>query len=178
MDPLTGERIRLRARHESDVPVLLAQLHDDVATTARSSLRAWRPRSPGGQASGSRVAEPTDRTAPFSVVTLADDTLAGEAVLWGIDRHNRLAHVGLRLLPACRGKGLGTDVVRVLCHYGFTVLGLHRIQVETLADNHAMVGAAQRVGFRHEVARRHGCWVMGEFLDEVVLGLLEREWTP
>jgi RimJ/RimL family protein N-acetyltransferase len=98
--------------------------------------------------------------------------------LWGIDSHHRSAHIGLALRPAFRGKGLGTDVVRVLCHYGFVVLGLHRLQIDTLTDNHAMIHAAEKVGFQREVVHRQETWVLGEFADEVVFGLLEREWTP
>src|SRR6201999_275447 len=113
-----------------------------------------------------------------SVVTVADDTLVGAAELDPIDMHHRGASLGLELLPACRGRGLGADVVRVLCHYGFVVLGLHRIQVDTLTDNEAMIRIAQRVGFRREAVHRHASWVMGEFLDDLVLGLLAREWTP
>ncbi|HEX5118230.1 MAG TPA: GNAT family protein [Pseudonocardiaceae bacterium] len=175
---LHGSLVRLRARHEADVPVLDAELHDDVAGNARGSRRAWRPISPGAQASMNRVAEPTERAAPFSVVTLAADELAGEASLWDIDTHHRSAHIGMALRPAYRGKGLATDVVRVLCHYGFVVLGLHRLQVDTLIDNHAMIATAERVGFRREAVNRHAGWVMGEFLDDVVLGLLAREWVP
>ncbi|HEY1571549.1 MAG TPA: GNAT family protein [Pseudonocardiaceae bacterium] len=175
---MTGGLVLLRARIESDVPVLETQLHDDVAGDARSTGVAWRPMSPGSQASMDRVTEPTDRAAPFSVLTLAEDTLAGVAVLWDISWQNRSGHVGLDLLPGFRGNGLGTDVVRVLCHYGFVVLGLHRIQIDTLTDNHAMIRVAQRVGFQHEAVHRRAAWVMGEFLDEVVLGLLAREWNP
>ncbi|HEX5118232.1 MAG TPA: GNAT family protein [Pseudonocardiaceae bacterium] len=175
---LTGELVRLRARMEADVPVLEAELHDDVAGTVRGSRRPWRPLSPGAQASRNRVAEPTDREASFSVVTLEADALAGKAALWGINTHSRSAHIGLALRPAYRGKGLGTDVVRVLCHYGFVVLGLHRIQVDTLADNHAMITAAERVGFRREVVERQATFVLGEFIDEAILGLLAHEWTP
>jgi RimJ/RimL family protein N-acetyltransferase len=177
MAPLTGTLIRLRARHEADVPILDAELYDDVPTEVRGSRRPWRPISPGATASINRVTEPTDEAAPFSVVTLADDTLAGEASLWGVDTHNRIAHLGVALLPAHRGKGLGTDVVRVLCHYGFTVLGLHRIQIDTLTDNHAMIHAAEKAGFQREVVHRRAVWVLGEHVDEVVLGLVDREWT-
>lgn len=73
---------------------------------------------------------------------LASGELAGEALLWAIDLHNRTAHLGLSLRPACRGRGLGTDVVVALCEYGFAVRGLHRLQVDTLASNTAMIRAA------------------------------------
>ncbi|HKN96651.1 MAG TPA: GNAT family protein [Pseudonocardiaceae bacterium] len=173
--PLRGELVRLRARIEADVRILDEELHDDVVTAARGTQRPWRPMTPGHSSSHHRVKEPSAEAASFSVVELATDTLAGTAGLWGIDAHNRSAHLGLGLRPAFRGKGLGTDIVRVLCHYGFVVLGLHRLQIDTLADNHAMLAAAERVGFRRETVHRQSAWVLGEFLDEVVLGLLARE---
>jgi RimJ/RimL family protein N-acetyltransferase len=176
MSALSGELVRLRARHEADVAILDAELHDDVVNNSRASRAAWRPLLAGSEHSRYRVTEPSPEQAPFSVVELATGTLAGTAGLWGIDAHNRSAHLGLGLRPACRGKGLGTDIVRVLCHYGFTVLGLHRLQIETLADNYAMLKAAERVGFTREGLVRDAAWVMGEFADEVVLGLLADEW--
>lgn len=66
----------------------------------------------------------------------------------------------------------------VLCHYGFVVRGLHRLRIETLADNTAMLRAAERNGFVREGVPRSSAWVMGEFLDEVLLGLLARDRTP
>ncbi|HEY1571546.1 MAG TPA: GNAT family protein [Pseudonocardiaceae bacterium] len=172
-----GELVRLRARLPADIPVLDAELHDDVAIHVMSSYRPWRPYSPGAAASPYAVAEPTPRSARFSVVTLDGDELAGEATLWAIDSWHRSAHVGLALRASCRGRGLGTDVVRVLCHYGFTVLGMHRLQVETLATNQAMLRAAEQAGFRRESVNREVGWVLGEFADEVVLGMLHREWA-
>jgi RimJ/RimL family protein N-acetyltransferase len=63
----------------------------------------------------------------------------------------------------------------VLCHYGFAVRGLHRLQVDTLADNTAMIRAANQAGFVLEGTLRRAAWVNGEFLDEVILGLLAPE---
>jgi RimJ/RimL family protein N-acetyltransferase len=173
---LRGDKIGLRARHETDIPVLQAELYDDIATRSRADSRPWRPIAPGSTASPYTISEPSDDAACFSVVQLADDELAGEALLWGIDLHNRVAHLGISLRPACRGRGLGTDVVRVLCQYGFVVRGLHRLQLETLADNTAMIRAATQAGFVPEGTLRRAAWVSGDFADEVILGLLASEW--
>jgi RimJ/RimL family protein N-acetyltransferase len=64
----------------------------------------------------------------------------------------------------------------VLCHYGFDLRGLHRLQAETLVDNTAMLRSAERVGFVQEGTLRDSAWVSGEFVDQVVLGLLAIEW--
>ncbi|HEY9475038.1 MAG TPA: GNAT family protein [Mycobacteriales bacterium] len=173
---LRGDRVGLRARYQADVPVLHAELYDDVATRSRADTRPWRPIAPDSVASPFAVTDPTDDVAIYSVVELTDDGLAGEALLWDIDLHNRTAHLGISLRPGFRGRGLGTDVVRVLCTYGFAVRGLHRLQVDTLADNAAMIAAALRVGFVREGTLRRSAWVGGAFADEVILGLLAAEW--
>jgi RimJ/RimL family protein N-acetyltransferase len=174
---LRGELVALRARRESDRGFLLEQLHDDVPMRSRADSRPWRPVSPDDEDRPYGV-EQDPKTAAFTVVTLADDEIAGVALLWAIDTHNRFAHLGVSLVPACRGRGFGADVVEVLCHYGFVVLGLHRLQIETLADNEAMIAAARKSGFRHEGTLRDSGWVYGEFLDEVIYGLLADEWSP
>lgn len=172
---LQGEKIGLRARLESDVPVLHAELYEDVATRSRSDTRPWRPIA-SGPASPYAVTDPDDRTAFFSIVELASGELAGEALVWGIDTHNRTAHLGMALRPAFRNRSLAGDVVRVLCHYGFTVRGLQRLQIETLADNSAASRAALAAGFVQEGVLRRHVWVNGEFVDEVIFGLLASEW--
>lgn len=173
---LSGSKVGLRARHDDDLPILQAGLYDDVVNHSRADGRPWRPITPGSKESPLVVDDTEQRHASFSVVELDGGALAGAAELWKIDTHNRSAHLGVALLPSCRGKGLGTDVVAVLCHYGFVVRGLRRLQVETLSDNAAMLRAAERNGFVREGVLRSAAWVMGEFLDEVLLGLLVQDW--
>ena len=175
---LHGEVAGLRARQDSDVRVLHAELYDDVATRVRADSRPWRPIPAGAAQSPYQVEDAGDSSAAFSVVQLATGELAGDALLWGIDVHNRSAHVGISLRPAFRGRGLGTDAVRVLCRYGFAILGLQRLQAETLADNAAMIAAATRAGFVPEGRLRRSAWVNGQFADEIILGLLAADWHP
>ncbi|MCU7821046.1 GNAT family N-acetyltransferase [Kitasatospora sp. DSM 101779] len=175
---LTGTKVGLRARHDDDIPVLRTELYNDVVNASRAEGGPWRPITPGSKDPRLVVEDKNDGLVQFSVVELEGDTLVGTATLWGIDNHNRSAHIGLGLLPSARGKGYGTDVVAVLCHYGFVVRGLRRMQIETLEDNHAMLRSAERNGFVREGVLRSSAWVMGEFLDEVLLGLLVEDWKP
>jgi len=177
---LRGELVGLRARLDSDIEIFETELLNDAETRSRADSRPWRPVAPGSADSPYRAAaeRDADQYVPFSVVELATGDLAGEALLWGIDPHNRRAHLGLSLRPAFRGKHLGTDVVRVLCRYAFALRGLNRVQVDTLADNDAMIGAALRAGFTREGMLRRCDWVNGRFADEVILGLLAAEWQP
>ncbi|HLX51374.1 MAG TPA: GNAT family protein [Streptosporangiaceae bacterium] len=174
---LRGDLTLLRARHDDDLAILDAELYDDVETRVRADTRPWRPVPAGSAASTFRVTDATGDDAIFSVVELATGELAGTALLWRIDHFNRLAHVGISLRPAYRGRGLATDAVRVLCRYGFMILGLNRLQLMTLADNAAMIATATKAGFRNEGTLRRAHWVNGQFLDQVVYGQLAAEWT-
>ncbi|MCB5163886.1 GNAT family N-acetyltransferase [Streptomyces bambusae] len=173
---LKGVKVGLRARHESDIDVLRTELFDDVVNASRAEGAPWRPVVPGSQDPRLVVDHTNEKVVHFSVVELEGNSLVGAATLWGIDTHNRTAHIGLGLFPSSRGKGYGTDVVAVLCHYGFVVRSLQRLQIETLADNTAMLRSAERNGFVREGVLRSSAWVMGEFLDQVLLGLLLEEW--
>ncbi|MET3984541.1 GNAT family protein [Streptomyces sp. PvR034] len=173
---INGHLAGLRARHPDDVAVLHAELYDDVPMHSRADSRPWRPLPVAGGHSPYEPTGASETAACFSVVELATGELAGEAVLWGIDTHNRFAHVGLSLRPGSRGRGLGLETVLLLCHYGFTVRGFNRLQLETLADNAAMIRAAEAAGFTFEGTLRKSGWANGAFIDEVILGLLAEEW--
>jgi RimJ/RimL family protein N-acetyltransferase len=175
---LRGELVGLRAREQGDVAILHAGLHDDVAGWSRAHSQPWTPVAAASEDSPYSVSGHRDTVAVFTVVSLADETeILGDALLWGIDLHNSTAHVGVSLLPAARGRGFGVDVVRVLCHYGFAIRGLRRLQVDTLADNAAMIAAAKRVGFELEGTLRASAWVDGQVADDVILGLLATDWS-
>ncbi len=175
---LTGEKIILRAREARDVAVLDVGLYNDVTTRSRADSRPWRPMPPGSVMSPYAPTDPSDEVAMFSIVERSSGDLAGEALLWGIDLHSRGAHVGLALLPPFRGRRLASDVLGVLAWYGFTVRGLHRLQIETLASNTAMLNAARRAGFAHEGTLSESAWVLGDYVDEVVLGLVADRAAP
>jgi RimJ/RimL family protein N-acetyltransferase len=174
---LRGRLTGLRALQDSDITVFETELLPDVETRVRATGRPWLPVAPGAPDSPYRQALDPQTVVRFSVVELASGDLAGEAVVSGIDLHNRHAEIGLVLRPAFRGRHLGTDVVRVLCHYGFAVRGLHRLVISTLADNHAMIGAATKVGFVLEGTTRDAAWINGAFADGVLLSLLFPEWS-
>ena len=149
---LFGDKVLLRARIESDVAVLHAELYDDVQTRARTDTRAWRPLSSGSALSPFAISDPSDEFAAFSVVERSEEnSLAGAAVLHMIDTHNRSAHIGISLRPAFRGRGLAVDTVRVLCDYGFRVRGLTpHLQSRHCVTTRPMIRTAEHAGFVRE----------------------------
>jgi RimJ/RimL family protein N-acetyltransferase len=180
---LTGRSVILREVRRSDLPVLHRDLESDVVTSSIGSSRPWRPISLSAlEAEFDRsLADPPDeRSARFAVQEREDPSgaLIGTTGLWRIDLHNGSAHLGIQLVPAVRGRGLGLDVVRALCHYAFVVRGLHRVALETLATNEAMRRTAASAGFTEEGRLRQAAFLLGERVDEILYGLLRSEWEP
>jgi RimJ/RimL family protein N-acetyltransferase len=180
---LTGRSVVLRELRRADLPVVHRELKADVVASSLGDVEPWRPRTLARlEADFDRaLAEPADeKSVQFAIQERGDESgaLVGTTALWGIDLHNGIAHIGIQLVRSARGRGLGVDAVRVLCHYGFAVRGLRRIALETLETNAAMRKSAVAAGFAEEGRLRQNSFVLGEIVDDVLFGLLRSEWEP
>jgi RimJ/RimL family protein N-acetyltransferase len=180
---LHGRLVTLRDIRRPDLATIHRELASDVATASLAEVDPWRPRTLARREAefDRALTEPEDlRHVRFAVQERDDPAgeLVGTTGLWNVDLHNGTAHIGVQLVRSVRGRGLGTDVVRVMCHYAFAVRGLHRVGLETLATNAPMRKAAVRAGFTEEGRVRGAAFVLGERLDEVLYGLLRSEWQP
>jgi RimJ/RimL family protein N-acetyltransferase len=176
---LIGHLVGLRESRREDVEALFA-LDADAEHVSLADTHPFRPRSLASRQAeyDKRLTEPDQESAFFTVQRLDDEAGAaiGEVGLWGIDLHNRSAHVGISLLPKARGQGLGRDAIEVICRYGFEIRGLARLSLETLAVNAAMQATATACGFVEEGRLRSNAWYLGRRVDEVLYGLLAEEW--
>lgn len=79
--------------------------------------------------------------------------------------------------PADRGKGLGTEVARLMLEHAFNVLGLHNVMLTVFDFNPAGQRAYAKAGFR-ELGRRRECVPRdGKLWDEVYMECLSTEFT-
>jgi len=101
----------------------------------------------------------------------------GNTGLHGVDHRNRSATFGILIgEPDCRGRGLGTEVTRLMLDYAFTALGLHNVLLTVYEFNRAAQRAYQKAGFR-EIGRRRQCRLMGGRLwDEIYMDCLATEF--
>lgn len=102
----------------------------------------------------------------------------GTTALHGIDYRNRTAALGILIgESAYRGKGLGTETVRLMLDYAYTALGLHSVMLTVAEYNHAGRRAYEKAGFR-EIGRRRECrWLAGKLWDEIYMDCLATEFT-
>lgn len=69
-----------------------------------------------------------------------------------------------------------TEAVKVLVNYGFSELNLNRIELRTSLKNKKSRAIPERLGFTREGIVRDDEFIDGRFHDDVVYGVLNKEW--
>jgi RimJ/RimL family protein N-acetyltransferase len=112
----------------------------------------------------------------FRIRTLADDKLIGFVEL-DVAWNHQNAWVGIGIGEAdYRGRGYGSDALRVAVSYAFRELGLYRVSLGVFAYNQRAIRAYEKVGFVHEGALRGALYRDGQHFDNLFMGILRPEW--
>ena len=111
-----------------------------------------------------------------AITLRADGALIGGIGLGVVRAHARAA-LGYWTGVPYWGCGYCTEAARALVGYGFTVLGLERIEAEHFARNPASGRVMQKLGMRREgtLRARHMKWGRPE--DSIVYSVLRGEWA-
>ena len=72
------------------------------------------------------------------------------------------------LAPEERGKGYGTEVVRLLCEYAFRHLNLRKVWAKVHSDNIPSIRVLEKNGFSLSGRFREHVWSDGRYLDELI----------
>nr|WP_107905515.1 GNAT family protein [Streptomyces chartreusis] len=172
---LTGDRTVLRPFTEADAAVMAEIIEDPevVRFTGEASeefslerLRSWY---------GSRSAQ-NDRL-DLAVTDHATGELVGEVVLYEWDATARSCTFRTLVGPRGRGRGIGTEATRLIVGHGFEQLGLHRIQLEAYGHNPRALRVYEKAGFVVEGVRREADFRDGQWLDWVMMAVLDHEWA-
>ena len=84
--------------------------------------------------------------------------------------------VGWAIHPDEWGKGYATEAAWQLMDWGFKELNIHRIVAFCHSSNAASVRVMEKLGMRQDGRLRETRWLNGEWWDEYVYAILEREW--
>ncbi|MBR0838806.1 GNAT family N-acetyltransferase [Bradyrhizobium liaoningense] len=114
---------------------------------------------------------------PFAWVIEHASHAIGEVRLDRVDMQDRRASFAVGILdPNYLGRGIGTEAMRLALQFAFEQMSLHRISVRVLAYNHRAIRAYQKCGFLVEGRERESAWVNDHWHDDLIMGLLDREF--
>ncbi len=84
--------------------------------------------------------------------------------------------IGYTLLPSERGKGYGTEALRIMVDYLFLSKDVMRIQAQTDQRNAASQKILEKAGFKKEGTLRRNFFMRGEWTDDYIYGIIREEW--
>lgn len=113
----------------------------------------------------------------LSIIERATGEWAGEVVLSELSRQNESC--GFRILlqgPRFYGRGLGTEATKLMIGYAFSMVGVHRIELEVYAFNPRARHVYEKAGFVYEGTKRDALRWDGEWVDCHCMALLASDW--
>ena len=112
----------------------------------------------------------------FQVRELTEDKLIGFVGLFPIWAHGN-SWVGIGMgEPEYRGKGYGTDAMRLALRFAFMELNLHRVTLDVFEYNPRAIRSYEKAGFQHEGRQREVLFRNGKRWDVLEMGILREEW--
>ncbi len=111
----------------------------------------------------------------FTIVERVSGRLAGNLDVRPY-RGSHRGDMGIWLGEDFQGRGLGTAAIGRAVDYGFTNLGLLKMEAFVFTGNYPSRRAFEKNGFRLEGTVRRAVQKRGQLLDEWLLGLLPEEW--
>lgn len=171
-----GSRIRFTGKRPGDAEIMVKWEEDDFYPRLVDTDFA-RPNSV--QAMAEQDAEESQDLShvSFRIRTIDEDRLIGFAAIFNIEWNNRCATIALGIGDEKdRGQGYGTEALRLLLHYAFMELNLHRVGLDVIAYNEPAIRSYLRVGFKEEGRMREAVYREGHYYDRIMMGILKSEW--
>jgi RimJ/RimL family protein N-acetyltransferase len=173
--PIVTERLVLRRYTYDDIEDILEFVSD--ASVARAT-----PEIEATESGVRRYIDMQNFYRPFeqgkcfdlAVQRIEDGKVIGLLSL--VCKEHKLGEVGYALGVDHRGQGYATEGARALMAYGFTSLGLHRIQATTSSDNTESWRVMDRLGMTREAQLRDAAFRDGRWFDVLIYGILAAEW--
>ncbi len=111
----------------------------------------------------------------WAVCTLDNKTFYGAGGLNSLCKEHKKAEIGFWLLSEFWGQGIMTEVMPIICNYGFDSLGLHRIEGLVESDNLNCKNAMKKLDFIHEGTMRDCEIKNGNFISLDIYAKLKYE---
>jgi len=119
---------------------------------------------------------------PDSWMNLAVELLETDVAIGGVGLNfrsdvHRQAEIGYVFDRASRGHGFATEAAEAMVGLAFSGLGVHRVVARLDARNVPSARLCERLGLRFEAHFVENEFVKGEWCDELIYAILDREWS-
>ena len=112
----------------------------------------------------------------FAIRSRESGLLIGDLGTHFVAYDPRQVEIGFTLAPAYQGRGFATEAVSGILSYLLGPAQKHRVFASVDPRNAPSIALLERVGMRREAHFRKSLWFKGEWVDDVIFGILESEW--
>jgi ribosomal-protein-alanine N-acetyltransferase len=112
----------------------------------------------------------------FAITIPPQDTVMGIMKISRQWEAIREWEIGWAVHPAEWGRGYAVEAARKIIDWAFNELNVHRVVAFCHADNAASVRVMEKLGMHQDGRLRETRWLRGQWWDEYVYSILEREW--
>jgi RimJ/RimL family protein N-acetyltransferase len=113
----------------------------------------------------------------YAIILKDGDKLLGNIGSFDIDPISRACTIGLFVGDIeYRGKGYGTEAIKIYLEYCFKTLNLHNIMLAVYAFNEIGVACYKKVGFKEIGRRREAKYSDGQYVDIVYMDILSMDF--
>ena len=168
--------IKLRALDIEDCDVFYSWVNDREVTQFSLSTYAY-PQSKSDISKWLSHINQSTKTVSFGICSIETGDLIGYAGIASISVLNRCGEYFILIGDKeYWGKGIGTEVTKLITEYGFNTLGLHRVELTAYTSNPSAISVYEKAGYKHEGIKRQSGFRDGQFLDKVQMAALSVEW--
>jgi RimJ/RimL family protein N-acetyltransferase len=174
---LEGERVRLRAHRDEDVPAMFAVYSDPAVMRYWSRAAMTEEGEARRHLDEIRANIPTGLLLQWALARRSDDLVLGHVSLFSLDSIQARGEIGYALGSAHWRQGYAREALELALAHAFGTIGLRRLEGDVDPRNVASTALLERLGFRHEGTLRERWFVQGELQDSAMYGLLARDWA-
>ncbi len=117
----------------------------------------------------------TGKVVQMMICEADTDRAVGSVYIRDIDRIHNKAEYGIFIgEESARGRGYGTAAAKLMIHYCFEEMGLHRLFLRVYAENTVAIRSYEKAGFEREAYLRDDVCIDGEYKDIVLMGIINK----
>ncbi|MCM1991886.1 GNAT family N-acetyltransferase [Oceanirhabdus seepicola] len=173
-----GDRIVLREYRQEDFECIRGWVNDPEITANLSDIFIFPHTASNTEAymnfiNSKKGLEKTN----FIIANKDTQEYIGQIDLIEVDWRSRFAVLGIVIgTKGNRGKGYGSEAIKVMQHIVFNVLNLNRLELEVHDYNKRAIRCYEKCGFKEEGRLKEKFFHNGEYTDYLIMSILKSDY--
>jgi len=111
----------------------------------------------------------------YAFVIIENKRTVGRIGIYKIDNQNKIGEIGYWLAKDYQGKGLATISCKSIIEFGFSTLGLNRIEIKCGTNNFKSKKIPERLNFMREGVIRQGELIRDKYIDLNLYSIIKND---